>query len=203
MSPRRRTERAPKRPSPARAGVSLLEVGVASTIFVGRGYVLALSVRVSDASKATVEDVADANASMRETTTLLRDELRAARASTLSVVDAGDGFSRGQLQTALPSTGGNFAWGAYERELDVDEASCYREGWSIEYVADPTAGDNPPLERRVLNAGGSVVHTKTLATSVSQFSVTEAGDVWVVELTAVTEEGERHEEFDVRTRDGQ
>ena len=203
MNVRRVLGQAPTSLSTARAGVSLLEVVVASTIFVGLGYVLALSVRVSNASKDTVEDVAVANASMRETTTLLRDELRAARASTLTVVDAGEGFSRVQLQTALPSTGGNFAWGAYERELDVDESSCYREDWSIEYVADPAAGQNPPLERRVRNAGGSVVHTKTLAASVSQFSVTEAGDVWVVELTAVTEEGERHEEFDVRTRDGQ
>lgn len=181
------------------AGVSLIEVSIASVMFVGMGYVLSLSMRASERSHDTVQSVATGNEEVRATTVSLRDELRSARASSISVAEYG-GFAHLRFQVPVEGTGPEPAWGAFERELDHDEAACHREGWWIEYTADATAGEHPPLVRRVVDANGEIRHTETLASRVSRFRVTEAGEVWVVEWTAETSEGKRDEEFDVRTR---
>ena len=128
------------------------------------------------------------------------DELKGARRSTIAVTEV-SGFSQLDFSTAIASSGATPAWGAYERGLSVNESECSREGWSIRYGVDASVQENPPLVRSILDGSGTVQHSETLAENVTRFSVTEAGDVWVVALTTQGKEGIRNEEFDVRTRD--
>lgn len=180
--------------------MSLAELIVASAIFTGIGYVLSLTMGASETSHRTVTGSAELNDAVRTTTETLRDELRAARRSTIVTQDAG-GFTTLEFQTAIPSAGALPAWGAFDRSLSPDEAQCAQPGWTVRYVADAALGDSPPLVRQVVDTAGTVRAQATLADAVSQFNVTESGDVWVIELIAVGETGTRREEFDVRTRD--
>ncbi len=188
-----------------RKGMSLIEVILASTMFTGVGYVLSMGMRASDQSFDTVVNSSEANKDLRDLTAVFVDELKAAQRSTIEVTQQA-GFSQLEFCTAIAGTGGNPAWGAYDREISIDESECSREGWSIRYGVDaPTQGTmtqgNASLVRSILDVDGTVQHSTTLAENVTHFSVTEAGDVWVVELTTQGKEGIRNEEFDVRTRD--
>lgn len=183
-----------------RRGLSLTEVILASSMFTGVGYVLSLGMRASDQSFDTVVHSSEANKDLRELTATFVDELKGARRASIQVTQAG-GFSQLEFRTAIASSGAGPAWGAYERGLDVDEAECSKDGWSIRYGVDAAPQGNQSLVRSILDTTGTVQHSKTLAENVTQFSVTESGDVWVVALTTQGKEGIRNEEFDVRTRD--
>lgn len=177
-----------------------MEVVLASTIFTGIGYVLSLSMRASDQSYGTVASSAAANEEMRELTHLVSDELKAARFDSVDVQDVG-GFSQLQFQTAISGVGVGPFWGAYERDLDLDEANCSREGWSVRYGVEQAQEGATTLVRSIVDDAGVVQHTRTLTEGVTAFNVAAVGEVWVVALTTRGDEGTRHEEFDVRTRD--
>jgi hypothetical protein len=183
-----------------RRGLSLVEVVLASTIFTGIAYVLSLSMRANDQSYDTILQTSDSNAAMREMTTVLSDELKAASRPTIQVQDFG-GFSRLEFSYAIASAGPDPMWGVFERELSLQEDECSREGWTVRYFADPAAGPTRPLVRSILDDKRKVHHTRILAENVETFSVTPSGDVWVVRVTTRTDEGRHEEEFDVRTRD--
>lgn len=187
-------------PHRRRRGLSLVEVVLASTLFTGIGYVLALSMRASDQSYATVTSGVAANTEIRAFTTCMADELKGARAATVDVAQDGV-HSRIEFQTAIRSDDAEPAWGAYERDLDVAEANCSQPGWNVRYrvVGGQEGGDS--LVRQIVDTSGEVRHTRTLAEDVTEFTVSAVGDVWVVRLTTQGKEGIRHEEFDVRTRD--
>lgn len=185
----------------SRAGISVVEMLLAVTVFSGVGYVLSMTLTASEATHDTVERTAEMNASVRDCIGSMRDELRAARAASIVVDDVG-GFARLTFQTAIQGGApGAPAWGAYERELDLDEALCHRAGWSVRYVADPGVAQPPPLQRQILDDVGAVRHTEVLVDAVTDFDVTDAGAVWSIEFTAVVDGTTRIEEFDVRTRD--
>lgn len=192
--------RHPRHSRPGRRGVSLLEVVLAATLFTGIGYVLSLSMRASDQSYGTVASSVEANAEIRAFTVLFTDELKGARQASIAAADNG-GFSTIEFQTAIESAGGGPTWGAFERGLDVDEANCSQAGWSVRYGVEQAQDGTNELVRSIVDDVGAVQHTRTLAAEVTEFSVNEVGDVWVVGLTTQGNEGTRHEEFDVRTRD--
>jgi len=185
----------------SRAGISVVEMLLAVTVFSGIGYVLTMTLSASESTHDTVERTAEMNRSVRETIRSMSDELRAARAASVVVDDVG-GFDRITFQTAIEGAApGVPAWGAYERDLDLDEALCHRAGWSVRYVADPGAAQPPALVRQVLDDVGVVQHTEVLLDAVTAFEVTATGDLWAVQFTAVVDGTTRIEEFDVRTRD--
>lgn len=196
----KQSNRSRTRAARRRCGMSLAEVILASSMFTGVGYVLSLGIRASDQSFDTVVHSSEANRDLRELTASFVDELKGARRASILETQVG-GFSQLEFRTAIAGNGADPAWGAYERGLDVNEAECSQEGWSIRYGVDAAPQGTQSLVRSILDTNGTVQHSKTLAENVTQFSVTESGDVWVVALTTQGKEGIRNEEFDVRTRD--
>ena len=172
---------------------------VSSTIFMGIGYVLSLSMRASDQSYDTIIDTSASNEDMREATAILRDELKAARRDSVVLLNGG-ATSSIEFSYAIESPGPLPAWGVFERDLFVNEDDCAQPDWTVRY-ATQGGGPAPPLVRTIIDDTGNVRHTRTLFDAVEEFQITESGDVWVVELTAQQGGGRHEEEFDVRTRD--
>ena len=178
----------------ARAGFTLVETMIASTLFVGLGYVLLMSSQASERSHRTVSMNVESNGTLREVTDRLRDELRSARRATIQK----------QLdQLARTSTidgGGAEAWGVFDRRLSPDETACSREGWSIQYAVEQGGLAENELVRRVMDTNGNTQLMHVMATDVVRFSVDSTGEVWVIRLETLGDEGSREDEFDVRIR---
>lgn len=169
-------------------------------MFVGVGYVLSLSMQASNQSYDTVRNTAASNRSMRETTTVMRDELKAARRSSIQSVDV-DGFTQIQFRYAIEGTGAVPAWGVFDRSLSPNEADCNQPDWTVRYSADAIVNGSRPLVRSIFDTANALQFSEVLVDNVTQFRVTESGDLWVVRVTADSGEGRHDEEFDVRTRD--
>lgn len=172
---------------------------VSSTIFMGIGYVLTLSMRASDQSYDTIIETSASNGEMRDATAILRDELKAARRDSV-VLGNGGPTSSIEFSYAIEGPGPAPAWGVFERDLFVNEDDCAQAGWTVRYAAQG-GGETPPLARSIIDDTGTVRHTRTLFDAVEEFQITENGDVWVVQVTALQGGGRHEEEFDVRTRD--
>lgn len=182
--------------------MSLVEVTIASTLFAGLGYVLLLSLRVSESSHESVASNADASEELRETASVMREELRSALMSSVSVMSPPGGTSVLTLQTAVRSSGSTPAWGAYDRNLDPDPDACHKAGWSLRYSVASSGVNQGDLVREILDDAGGIALTETLAHDVNTFQVTESGEVWVIQVATTASDGTSYaEEFDVRTRD--
>lgn len=182
-----------------RAGFTLVETMLASTLFVGVGYVLIMSSRASEQSHRTVSMNVESNGTLREVTDRLRDELRSACRDTLQLVQPNAGNARIRFQTALDGAGAP-SWGVFDRRLSIDEANCSREGWFIQYAVEQGGLAVNELVRRVIDANGDTQLMHVMATDVVRFAVDSTGDVWVIRLETLGDEGRREDEFDVRIR---
>ncbi len=172
---------------------------IATTMFVGIGYVLSLSMRASASSHTTVVTNAASNVDLRESTESLRDELRGARPDSITVQRIG-GNDQLTFTTAIQGPAGSTTWGAFDRRIDVDEDACHRDGWLVRYEVAVDADGGVNLHRRILDATGAQQLDETLLSDVERFTVTDDGEVWVIEVVTEGPEGRRQDEFDVRTR---
>lgn len=173
---------------------------LASTLFVGIGYVLVLSTRAGGQSHETVTQNVASNDSVRELSARLRDELRSARLSTITLNQPTAGNATLRFQTALESAGGAAAWGVFDRRISVNEADCRRPGWSIQYAVEQTGLSPNQLVRRVLDETGATRLMHVMAEDVVDFRVDSSGDVWCVRWQTLGSEGKREDEFDVLIR---
>lgn len=182
-----------------RSGFTLIEIVLASTIFVGIGYVLIMSSRASEQSHRTVSMNVESNSTLRKVTGRLRDELRSANRETLQLDQPGAGNATLRFQTAIDG-GPTAAWGVFDRRLSPNEANCNCEGWFIQYSVEQGGLAINELVRRVIDLNGDTQLMHVMATDVVRFSVDSSGDVWVLRLETLGDEGSRKDEFDVRIR---
>ncbi|QDV06529.1 hypothetical protein Poly30_20390 [Planctomycetes bacterium Poly30] len=187
------------RDSRGRAGFTLVETILASTLFVGVGYVLLMSSQASQQSHRTVSMNVESNGTLREFTDHFQDELRSANRETLVLDQPAAGNATLRFQTAI-NGGGAEAWGVFDRRLSPDEAACNRDGWFIQYAVEQGGLALNELVRRVIDTNGDTQLMHVMATNVVRFSVDSTGEVWVVRLETLGDEGRREDEFDVRIR---
>lgn len=181
------------------AGFTLIEMMIASTLFVGVGYVLLMSSRASERSHQTVSRNVESNDKLREVTARLQDELRSARSSTIELTQPFAGTATIEFQTAIDGFAGP-AWGVFDRRLATHEDECSREGWTIQYAVEQGGLELNSLVRRVVDESGATHLVHTMVSNVVNFTVDATGDVWIIELETLGDEGRRKDEFDVRIR---
>ena len=189
-----------ERPARNRSGFTLIETVLASTLFVGIGYVLIMSTRASEQSHRTVSQNAASNDSLREVSQTLRDELRSARRSTIQLNQVTGGNATIRFQTAIAGTGGTASWGVFDRRISPDETLCRQPDWFIQYAVEDLAMAPNSLVRRVIDDTGTTQLTHVMAHDVVSFTVDNTGDVWGLRLETLGNEGMREDEFDVLIR---
>lgn len=187
-------------PSSKRAGFTLIETILASTLFVGIGYVLIMSTKASEQSHKTVSRNVASNDNVRAVSKALRDELRAARLSTITLDQPAAGNATIRFQTAIAGAGGASAWGVFDRRLAIDEDNCSREGWFIQYAVEQNGVTPNELVRRVIDGTGATQLMHVMARNVVDFTIDNSGDVWGVHWETLGSEGKREDEFDVLIR---
>ena len=192
--------RGTRRSASSRSGFTLIEVILASTLFVGIGYVLIMSTRASEQSHRTVVRNAASNDTLREVSKSLQDELRAARSSTLVLTQPTNGNATIRFQTAIAGTGGVSVWGVFDRRISPNEALCNQPGWFIQYAVEQTALAPNVLVRRVIDDSGATQLIHQMAHDVVSFTVDDSGEVWGLQLETLGSEGKRQDEFDVLIR---
>lgn len=200
MTATSRTCRQPRRSPRGRAGFTLLETVLASTLFVGIGYVLVMSTRASEQSHKTVSQNVASNNNVREVSQGLRDELRSARLSTITLNQPSGGNATLRFQTAIAGVGGVVEWGVFDRRISPDEANCSQPGWFIQYAVEQGGVTPNELVRRVIDDTGATRLMHVMARDVVDFTVDNSGDVWGVHWETLGSEGKREDEFDVLIR---
>ncbi len=192
-----------------RSGFSLTELTAAIAVLGVVGYAIAGSVQLARRAQVTVNGTVEVNGAVRNATEVLRGELRATRDDLVNVTVLPDGNHELRFQVAV-ADGAGTAFGAFERRLGGLTNQQNLVGGSIVYTVVTTANrEERRLERRILDAGGNVRHTRILVRGLTQgggenpgFAVDTAGDLWRIRITQEARQGgaPRSEEFHVRTR---
>ena len=183
-----------------RSGFTLVETLIASTLFVGIGYVLIMSTRASEQSHRMVSQNVASNGTLRDVSQRLQDELRAARLSSLTLDQPSNGNATIRFQTAIAGTGGTSSWGVFDRRISPDETLCHQPGWFIQYAIEQANLAPNALTRRVLDAAGTTQLVHVMAHDVVSFTVDDTGDVWCLRLETLGSQGKREDGFDVHIR---
>ncbi|MBL8859247.1 MAG: type II secretion system protein [Planctomycetes bacterium] len=196
-----------------RAGFTLLESMISLSIFAVLGYSIAVVVGTANDSQRTVYRVAAEGRSLRESSSLLTDELRTSTNSQITVTTLADGNS--SLTFRMPvESGGNLLWGVFDRKLGADYASQNNVDWSLRYTVVNAVGPDGALDRQlvrqILDAGSVVRDEQVIAHRLNNgtgahpgFNVVQTGAMWVV---TVSSEGHSagtpgmRAEFHVQTR---
>lgn len=176
-----------------RAGFTLLEAAIATSIFALIGYSLTVCMATANDSQRTVFSVAAQDRALREATSTLTDELRTSSDSMITVTTLADSNSQVDLQMPVES-GGNLLWGVYDRSLGATYADQNKVGWKLRYtvrnVDQGVGGTDRQLVRQILDTGSVVRDEKVVATGLNSganaqpgFKVVKSGSMWVVTVS--------------------
>ena len=168
-------------------GYSLLEVTVAlactTVLILGVASVL----RGGRKASGFVRTETKAVKSLRDSTTLLANDLRNANPKTMSVAEVGDGNHILKISRLLEVRDGVMIWGVYDKSLGETEAERTKENWVIKYemtvverrnttkdltkdqTLDSTIKDegvwfNRRLHRRLLDENGKIQQDRIVCT---------------------------------------
>ncbi len=192
-----------------RAGFTLVELMIATTILGVLGLGLTQGLKLADNTHSSVTEQATQNRQLRTSITNLRSELQSSTASLLQVTP---GFRGNQILTLqIPIDGaGPATWGAFDRSLGNSAAEWNREGWQVRYRVTPDELGNVQLLREILDPAGTIQAARTLARGLLTntdpqgpgLTAVQTGDVWQIRLATQREEsnGIYSETFDVRLR---
>lgn len=172
-----------RRPHPnRRAGFSLLELTIATMIFLVVGLALKDTVLMADRSQSAVFEGAKTNRELRAASRRLARELRSARGSLLTVETLPNGCAQATFMTPIV-VGGNDDWGVEDDFLTGGQPQA---DWSLRYtVVDD--GDRR-LIRQVLDDAQVVQDQQVVLAGLSTdpntpgFTLAQTGDVWEVAL---------------------
>lgn len=190
------------------AGFSLLEVTLASSIFMIIGYVFASAITMGTSSQRLVMQSAEDSESLREATSALRSELKITNDDMVGVTALAGGNHQLAFQVPI-ELGGAVLWGAEHEDIGPDPI----EGWQVCYtVNEEVVGGETErtLVRQILDDEGNVQVEEAVVSGLGSgaedpagFQVQKSGDMWVVTLSL---EGQmegvrgRSSEFHVKTR---
>jgi prepilin-type N-terminal cleavage/methylation domain-containing protein len=191
-----------------RAGLTLIELMVALTIFSVLGYSLLSALSLSNNSRAAVENMVEENEELRAGAGALSEDLRLSSESRIAITSLAD--ENHQLSLQLPIVvGGDLDWGVPGSDFSAPGAAD-QEDWLVRYTVkvDPGGADGPTrsLVRQILDDAGTIHEQQTLVHDLTQgtdtspgFHVEKTGEVW--EVTLSTDKGAgKSEVFHVYSR---
>ena len=183
--------------SPRRAGVTLIEALLATSVFLVIGGSLTMAAVTAQRSHAAVMGGTMRNRSLRESASRIRADLRAASDATVTVGVSADGNAMLTIQCAI-EVGGNQDWGVEVETPGANPPLQPQPNWSIRYTVVSVAQPSGPvleLRRQILDAAGAVQQSATLARGLRSgadqppgFGAVLNGAVW--EITLSVDEGE-------------
>ncbi len=192
------------RPSGKRAGFTVLEMTIASGIFLLVGVALQDTVLMADRVQETVFDRSETSRDLRGIGSQLVDEFKSTQDASLEVQALPSGDDQVTFQTPI-SIGGVDLWGVEELGIEGGDP---QQDWSLRYTV--VDAQDRRLVRQVLDADDAVKSSEVVMGGLSEvegvpgFSVQQTGDVWAVTLT-LDPDGEagtngRSIDFHFRTR---
>ncbi|MDF1837639.1 MAG: prepilin-type N-terminal cleavage/methylation domain-containing protein [Planctomycetota bacterium] len=190
-------------------GFTLLEVILAIGVFSVIGVGLTQGVKIAETTQVSVSSESGHNRSMRDSVSLLRDELKTCQDSSIDIELRSNGNH--QLTFMVPVESGlGTGWGVYDRKLGNTTDDWNRVGWELRYQVKENQQGIPCLVRQVIDGGGTLQRETEIVSHVLAygqqegpgFSVTATGDVWEVTIRTKTGEGQaaRTETFQIQTR---
>ncbi|MCB9916753.1 MAG: hypothetical protein H6828_16655 [Planctomycetes bacterium] len=196
-----------------RAGFTLVEVTIASGLFLIIGWVLVQVTGVGVGSAERVSAERAANAGVREAVGRLADELRCTSADQLTVTALPDGNQRLDFRVQVLD-GASTSWGVYDAGFGSTAEEQNQVGWSLRYTVEAAAQADGSivrtLVRQVLDTLGDVQEEDALVTGLRAgdgvnpgLALTQVGDVWELVLSLEGEVGNgtgRRTELHVRLR---
>ncbi len=192
-----------------KAGFTIAEVLIASTIVTVVGVGISQGLQVAQGSHSTVTKTAGDNRDLRDCFKTIREEIKSSSDSLIVAGLSADGNATVSFQVPVDGAG-VASWGAFERRLGSTSAEQNRIDWRITYSVELDAVGTNVLYRRLWDAGGNQQFEEVLASNVRPgdhadgpgFAMDQDGDVWVITLTIVEQEGNgiRSETMHVRTR---
>ena len=177
------------------SGLTLVEVSISSVLLAFIGYILTTSMDIGLRSHETVSESINSMEVLRKTARGLRDSLRTASDTSVTVTTLTSGDSQLTIQEPL-TVSGALNWGVYDTRLGPTEEEHTRVGWSVRYTvvsvpdtSNPATGTRSDLRYRILDTGDSVRFEETIAEGLFQggtsdpgFQVQKVGDLWEVTL---------------------
>ena len=179
-------------------GLSLIEVSVASTVFLILEYALVGSLQMGKKSTDTVIRVAVENENLRKANHDLVKDLSVASDASITVETLADNNHRVTFMLPI-EVGGNMTWGVWDPALGADPVSQTKENWNVRYtvvtVPDGSGGTTRRLMRQILDLGGLVQLEKPIADGLRSgnddppgFRVVKPGIMWQLSVSTIGEE---------------
>jgi len=174
----------------ARGGFTILEMVIASSIFVVLAYVLVAATRAGEGSQGAVTTTIERSESLRSARGSLANELRTTSDDVITVEELADGND--ELTFMMPITvGGTNTWGVYDRSLGATEDEQNQEGWFIRYTVEDHEGcsvDCIALVRQILDDQEDVQEEELIVEGLScesqgpAFQVEKSGEMWEIRV---------------------
>lgn len=195
------------------AGLSLLEIVIALSIFTTLGLSLYTVVDSARRSHRAVTDGIAENEKLRKAVSGFADELKSTSAALMTITPLADQNDEVTFQLPI-EVGGVPVWGVEERAFGGPAENWVRADWSVRYTVEPrpdaTGYVNRVLLRQILDDAGDVQLEETVAEGLNPgtaanpgFTVTQAGDMWEVCFSTdghATDTNGRKAVFHVATR---
>lgn len=183
------------RPRSPRTGLTIVELAVATSIFVVVGYALFGAVEMGRNSQQTVLRSVSSNSDIREANSTLIEELKTGGETTVVVDTLGDGNHQLTFMQRI-EVGGSLEWGVFDESLGVTPEEQNKPGWQVRYtvVSVPLGGGefDRRLVRQVLDEAVVVQSQRTVieglrdgADTPRGFSMTKSGDMWEISVATV------------------
>lgn len=179
----------------SRAGLTVLEMVIATSIFVVVGYALVGAVQMGSSSQQTVYQVVSSNEDVREANTALTEELKTGGDSTVTVTTLGDGNHEMTFMQPV-EVGTGLGWGVFDESFGATPEEQNKPDWQIRYTVKNVPLDGGGFDRRLVRQvldeesivqGEEVVMEglRSGAESPPGFSVVQVGDMWEITVTTV------------------
>ena len=177
----------------SRAGLTVLEIVIATSVFVVVGYALIGAVQMGNNSRQTVYQVASTSEDVREAHTALIEELKTGGDSTVTVTTLGDGNHEKTFMQRIV-VGAGLGWGVFDESFGTIPEEQNKPDWQIRYTVRNVPLDGGGFDRRLVRQildEESVVQDeevvmrglRTGLESPPGFSAVKVGDMWEVTIT--------------------
>ncbi len=178
-------------PSHGKAGFTIIELGISTSIFLVIATVLLGAIRMGNSSTNTVMQVTTTSAELRRATKALQDELGTTTEAELTIAVLPDGNHQVDFRVPVLN-GANFDWGVFSSAYGPTPAEQNRVDWSLRYTVDLVDGTNRRLLRQVLDDAGVLQEQQVLVEGLRRgdaadpgFQLVQVGDIWELTVTTV------------------
>ena len=193
----------------SRRGFTILEVMISVTALTVVSVGMNQGLKIASDSHRSVSSGARDNQSLRDSVSVLREELKSSRDDLITVLADNEGNTILTFQVPVEVLGEPL-WGAYERGLGALGEQWSQPDWSHRYQVQVGVHGDRELLRQLLDEVGEVRYEEILVGDLRAgndplspgFKVESVGDVWVATLATKREvgHGNRTETLHVRTR---